>query len=95
MSDNDIYMEIAEITELDFFVGVQFHPEFNTSIFEPNKVILAFIKNAYKYQFNKIKQNKRSSKQNKRSSKQNKQNKQNKRSSKQHKQHKQNKQNKT
>ena len=50
-SDNDIYMEIAEITNLDFFVGVQYHPEFNTSIFEPNKVILAFIQKAYEYQF--------------------------------------------
>jgi len=50
-SDNDIYMEIAEITDLDFFVGVQYHPEFNTSIFEPNKVILAFVEKAYEYQF--------------------------------------------
>jgi len=49
-SEDNIYMEIAEISNLDFFVGVQYHPEFNTSIFEPNKIILAFIKKAYEYQ---------------------------------------------
>ena len=49
-SEDEVYMEIAEISDLDFFVGVQYHPEFNTSIFEPNKIILAFIEKAYKYQ---------------------------------------------
>jgi len=61
-SDNDIYMEIAEITDLNFFVGVQYHPEFNTSIFEPNKVILAFIEKAYEHQYgNKTSKAKRTS----------------------------------
>jgi CTP synthase len=50
-SGNDVYMEISEIKDLDFFVGVQYHPEFNSSIFEPNPVILEFIKHAYAYEF--------------------------------------------
>lgn len=50
VSEDGIYMEIAEVAELDFFVGVQFHPEFNTCIFNPNKVILEFVKKSYLYQ---------------------------------------------
>lgn len=46
------YMEIAEIVGHDFFVGVQFHPEFNTCIFSPNPIILEFVKQAYTYQYN-------------------------------------------
>jgi CTP synthase len=50
-SEDDVYMEISEIKDLDFYVGVQYHPEFNSSVFEPNPIILEFIKHAYKYQF--------------------------------------------
>jgi CTP synthase len=35
-------MEISEIKELDFYIGVQYHPEFNSSIYKSNEVILAF-----------------------------------------------------
>jgi CTP synthase len=49
-SGNDVYMEISEIKDLDFYIGVQYHPEFNSSIFKPNEVILAFVKAALKYQ---------------------------------------------
>ena len=45
------YMEIAELAGHDFFVGVQFHPEFNTCIFSPNPIILEFVKHAYTYQY--------------------------------------------
>lgn len=48
-SGNDVYMEISEIKDLDFYVGVQYHPEFNSSIFKPNEVILAFVKAASNY----------------------------------------------
>lgn len=50
VSCDGIYMEIAEVAGLDFFMGVQFHPEFNTCIFNPNKVILEFIKKSAEYQ---------------------------------------------
>lgn len=49
-SEDNVYMEIAEITDMNFFVGVQYHPEFNTSIFKPNEVILYFVKKAREYQ---------------------------------------------
>jgi len=48
-SDNDKYMEIAEIPTNKFMVGVQYHPELNSTIFEPNPVILGFIKAIDKY----------------------------------------------
>lgn len=48
-SGNDVYMEISEIKSLDFYVGVQYHPEFNSSIFKPNEVILAFMEEAVKF----------------------------------------------
>jgi len=44
------YMEIAELTDHDFFVGVQFHPEFNTCIFNPNPILMEFVKQSYNYQ---------------------------------------------
>jgi len=61
-SGNEVYMEISEIKTLDFYVGVQYHPEFNSSIFKPNEVILAFMKEAAKYQFPKEKVKKSSKK---------------------------------
>lgn len=47
-SEKETYMEIAEIPKLTFFYAVQFHPEFNSSIFVPNPSILAFMKAASK-----------------------------------------------
>ncbi len=37
-------MQIVEIPEHRFFIGVQFHPEFTSRLFKPNKLYLAFIK---------------------------------------------------
>ncbi len=53
VSADQKYMEISEVDALRFFIGVQFHPEFNTSIFQPNPVILEFVKHAdqYGYEF--------------------------------------------
>jgi len=48
-SPDQKYMEISEVSHLRFFMGVQFHPEFNTSIFEPNPILLEFIKHADQY----------------------------------------------
>ena len=44
LSLDNKYLEIAEVPEKDFFIGVQFHPELNSTIFKPNPVILAFVK---------------------------------------------------
>jgi CTP synthase (UTP-ammonia lyase) len=37
-------MEIAEVPSNNFFIGVQFHPELNSSIFKPHPVLISFIK---------------------------------------------------
>ena len=38
------FMEIAEVPNNKFFIGVQFHPELNSRLNKPNPVILEFIK---------------------------------------------------
>ena len=43
-SSKEKYMEIAEIPSNTFCVGVQYHPELNSTVFTPNPIILAFIK---------------------------------------------------
>jgi CTP synthase len=43
MKDENI-MEIAEVPLNNFFIGVQFHPELNSSIFNPHPVLISFIK---------------------------------------------------
>jgi len=48
-SGNEKYMEIVEIPKNTFCVGVQYHPEFNSTVFKPNPMILAFIKAANIY----------------------------------------------
>lgn len=43
----DSETNLVEIVELDkhkFFIGVQFHPEYNSSVLSPNPLFLAFIK---------------------------------------------------
>lgn len=45
-------IEAVELKNHPWFVGVQFHPEFTAKLKYPNKVIMAFIENAYKYQKN-------------------------------------------
>jgi CTP synthase len=48
-SGNETYMEIAEIPKNNFMVGVQYHPELNSTIFKPNLIITEFIKAVNKY----------------------------------------------
>ncbi len=43
-------IEAVEIKEHPWFVAVQFHPEFTNKLKSPNKVIMAFVENAYKCQ---------------------------------------------
>ncbi len=42
-------IEAIEIKNHPWFVAVQFHPEFTNKLKSPNKVIMAFVENAYKY----------------------------------------------
>ena len=41
--DNQI-MEIAELPINNFYLGVQFHPEFTSTIFKPHPILISFIK---------------------------------------------------
>ena len=43
-------VEAVEIKDHPWFVAVQFHPEFTNKLKSPNKVIMAFVENAYKCQ---------------------------------------------
>jgi CTP synthase len=49
-SPDGVLMEIAELPKKThpFFVGVQFHPEFQSSILQPHPIFHAFIKAATK-----------------------------------------------
>ncbi|CRG95621.1 cytidine triphosphate synthetase, putative [Plasmodium gallinaceum] len=40
---HSVRMEICEIKNLDFFIGVQFHPEFTSRPFKANPIFLAFV----------------------------------------------------
>lgn len=40
---HSVRMEICEIKNLDFYVGVQFHPEFTSRPFKSNPLFLAFV----------------------------------------------------
>lgn len=42
-------IETIEIAKHNFFVGVQFHPEFTSRLQNPNAIILAFVQQALKY----------------------------------------------
>lgn len=48
-SPDERYMEIAEVTHSSFHMGVQFHPEFQSSIFHPHPLFKAFLSHAIKY----------------------------------------------
>ena len=39
-------VEIVERNDCDFFIAVQFHPEFNSSIYKPNDLFIAFLQSA-------------------------------------------------
>ena len=42
-------IEVVELKEHPWFVGVQFHPEFTSRLQAPNLVILEFIKQSLMY----------------------------------------------
>lgn len=42
VSPDDTYMEIAEVPKNTFMVGVQFHPELSSTLFNPNPIISQF-----------------------------------------------------
>ena len=46
----DSLIEVVELKEHPFFVGVQFHPEFTSHLVRTNPVILAFIKKVSEYE---------------------------------------------
>jgi CTP synthase len=41
-------IEVVELKEHPWFMGVQFHPEFTSRLQKPNRVILAFVEAALK-----------------------------------------------
>jgi len=41
-------VEVVEIPELKWFVGVQFHPEYNSTVVKPNPLFISFIEAAIK-----------------------------------------------
>lgn len=47
--ESDGLIEVVELRNHPFFLGVQFHPEFTSHLLRPNAVILAFIKKATVY----------------------------------------------
>ena len=38
--------EIVEVPELNWFVGVQFHPEYSSTVLKPHPIFMSFIKAA-------------------------------------------------
>ena len=42
-------VEIMEIPELRWYVGVQFHPEYSSTVVKPHPLFVGFIKAAVKY----------------------------------------------
>ena len=39
-------VEVVEIPALNWFVGVQFHPEYNSTVVNPNPLFVSFVKAA-------------------------------------------------
>ena len=39
-------VEVVEIPALKWFVGVQYHPEYNSTVVNPNPLFLSFVKAA-------------------------------------------------
>jgi CTP synthase len=44
-----VYVEICEVPDHPWYVGVQFHPEFKSKPYEPHPLFAAFIGAAYKH----------------------------------------------
>ena len=51
--ENTIITDVLEIPELDFFVGVQFHPEYRSKIFEPHPLFCGLVGSMKKQQLAK------------------------------------------
>ncbi|MDH6356909.1 CTP synthase [Parabacteroides sp. PF5-9] len=51
--DTDL-VEVVEIPTLKWFVGVQYHPEYNSTVVNPNPLFLSFIKAAIENKKNKV-----------------------------------------
>lgn len=52
--DTDL-VEIVEIPEHRWFIGVQFHPEYKSTVVEPHPLFVGFVKAAMEYKFEKEK----------------------------------------
>ena len=37
-------VEVIEVPELKWFLGVQFHPEYNSTVLSPNALFMSFVK---------------------------------------------------
>lgn len=48
-------VEIVEIKEHRWFIGVQFHPEYKSTVIEPHPLFVGFVKAALEYKFEKEK----------------------------------------
>ena len=46
-------VEIVEITDHPWFVGVQFHPELKSTVEAPHKMFVSFVKAALEHKINK------------------------------------------
>jgi len=51
-------VEIMEIPELRWFVGVQFHPEYSSTVVKPHPLFVDFIKAAVMYHMEEVKKSK-------------------------------------
>ena len=51
-------VEIMEIPELRWFVGVQFHPEYSSTVVKPHPLFVGFIKAAVMYHMEEVKKSK-------------------------------------
>ncbi len=45
-SEDKNWLEVLELEGHRWFLGVQYHPEFNSTVFEPNKIFINFVKEA-------------------------------------------------
>jgi CTP synthase len=44
MSLDNVYVEIVEYPKNDFFFGIQYHPELNSTIFKPHSIFIEYLK---------------------------------------------------
>jgi CTP synthase len=58
INDKDNLVEIVELKGHPWFIGVQFHPEFKSTVANPHPLFVAFVKAAIDYQVRQ-KKNKR------------------------------------